>query len=133
MKLVKLIPLLILLVLLLSACQMTQPASSTEEQPYPETGEEVEIPYPDPTQEQAYPGPGQGANPQISNEIPWDQVEAMLLNGDVIKVMQTHDLKVYLTLKDESLAVTVEPEIDAIIKLLKECGDPCLYVAIATE
>ncbi len=74
-----------------------------------------------------YPDLGDGA------EVVWDRAIAMISNNEVTKVMQTHDLKVFLTLKDGRTLVTVEPKIDEIINYLKLCGDPCKNIAVATE
>jgi len=54
-------------------------------------------------------------------------------SGLVTKVMQTHDMKVYVTLEDGRTFVTVEPAIDDIIRLIEECGELCQDIKIATE
>ena len=74
-----------------------------------------------------YPGVLDGA------EVYWNQAVAMLQNGEVEKVMQTHDLKVYLTLKDGRTLLSYEPQIDEVMKAIQACGDPCKDILVATE
>jgi hypothetical protein len=57
----------------------------------------------------------------------------MILNGEVTQVMQTHELKVYLTLKDGRTLLAFEPQIDEVMKVIQSCGDPCSKILIATE
>ena len=148
MKLSKLTCVLFLLALLMSACQSAQPPATETTPAYPEPVQPSPLPvegsaypYPQPGQLPVnptiipYPYPSPGQNPQsvANEEIPWDQVEPLLLSGKVTKVMQTHDLNVYLTRSDGRIILTVEPEIDAIFKLIEQCGDPCKAIIIATE
>lgn len=74
-----------------------------------------------------YPDLGDGA------QVSWERAIAMISNNEVTKVMQTHDLKVFLTLKDGRTLMTVESKIDDIVNYLKLCGDPCKNIAVATE
>ena len=48
-------------------------------------------------------------------------------------VMQTHALKVYLTLKDGRTLLSIEPAIDEVMKVIQSCGDPCKNILVATE
>ncbi len=88
-----------------------------------------------------YPGPQSqpiGADmvyPELKDgdSFDWTRVYGPLESGQVEKVQQTHDLKVFLTLKDGRTIMTVEPAIDEILKLIQACGDPCKDIRVATE
>ena len=129
------------------------PAIASNSKPYPATGEQAvqpaSVPYPGPKQPaapaapSAYPAPavtpltGQSepVYPDLQDgaEIKWSQVESIVFSGQLDKVGQTHDLKVYITLKDGRTFSTVEPAIDDIIKLVKACGELCKDIKVATE
>ena len=74
-----------------------------------------------------YPGLNDGAS------LNWEQAIGLIFSGEVIKVAQTHDLKVYLTLKDGRTLETVEPAIDEILRMIENCGEACKTIAVATE
>jgi hypothetical protein len=74
-----------------------------------------------------YPGVLDGA------EVLWYQAVSMLLNGEVTSVMQTHDLKVYLSLKDGRTLFAIEPAIDEVMRIIRDCGDTCKGILVATE
>jgi len=74
-----------------------------------------------------YPGMNDG------DTIDWDLVSGLVYAGYVSKIVQTHDLKVYLTLKDGRTFLTAEPAIDEIIKMIEACGETCEDVRLATE
>jgi len=143
MNLNKVLSIGLLFVFALSACQST-PSAPTQAPPAAPTA------YPGPAQgypvpDQGYPSPAQGypaplqnppsayPGPQAGGEIPWDQVQAKISSGEVTKVMQTHDLKIVLTLNDGTTLTTVEPQIDAIMQMIKQCGDPCKNILVSTE
>ncbi len=65
--------------------------------------------------------------------LEWDQVPGAMFSGLVTEVMQTHDLKVYLTFKDGRTLMATEPMIDAILDIVKNCGEICSEVRVATE
>jgi|GEM_PF-1054586 len=98
---------------------------------------------PNPTNAVAYPGPTAPALaarsdpvvPELKTgaEVKWEQVKEIVFSGQVVQVSQTHALKVTITLKDGRKLVTVEPGIDEIIKLVRECGELCKDIRIATE
>jgi hypothetical protein len=145
------------LALITSACQFNAPTAATQTavatgapastagaypQPYPQATLE---PYLAPSE--SYPGvesiqvtplaPGAagGLYPGIQDgaEAYWDQAVAMILNGEVTQVMQTHDLKVYLTLKDGRTLFSIEPEIDEVMRVIEFCGEPCKNIMVASE
>ena len=66
-------------------------------------------------------------------EVAWSQVKDIVFSGQVVKIGQTHDLNVYLTLKDGRTFKTVEPEIDDILKLVQACGTLCKDILVATQ
>jgi len=57
----------------------------------------------------------------------------MIMNGEVERVVQTHALKVTLLLKDGRALVSVEPEIDGVLEVIKLCGEKCVDIVVATE
>jgi hypothetical protein len=57
----------------------------------------------------------------------------MILNGEVERVIQTHALKVTLLLKHGRALVTVEPEIDEVLEVIKLCDEKCVDIVVATE
>ena len=70
---------------------------------------------------------------QDNDEVEWLYAQAMIMNGEVERVVQTHALKVTLFLKDGRALVTVEPDIDELLKVIKLCGEKCADIVIATE
>ncbi|MBN2550108.1 MAG: hypothetical protein JXB15_13170 [Anaerolineales bacterium] len=122
--------------LALAACQPSQPEEVTS------------TAYPGPDQQatvegQGYPAPGATVEkisvgslyPDLKDgdEVYWNQAVAMIQNGEVTKVMQAHSLQVTLTLKDGRALITLEPEMDAVLQVITECGDLCQGIQIATE
>lgn len=148
---------LLLFVLIGSACQFTapdapEPTQTAAEAPLP-PAEAYPQPYPLQTYDPylapavpypaAYPsinaplttGEGAGLYPaaQDGAEVIWHQAVAMILNGEVLQVMQTHELKVYLTLKDGRTLLSIEPKIDEVMRVIETCGEPCKDILVATE
>lgn len=72
-------------------------------------------------------------NLKDGDEIYWSQAVAMILNGEVAKVMQTHSLQVTIVLKDGRSFITYEPAIDEVIRVIESCGEKCADILIATE
>ena len=66
-------------------------------------------------------------------EVAWSQVKDIVYSGQVVKIGQTHDLNVYLTLKDGRTFKTVEPTIDDILKIVQACGTLCKNIKVATQ
>ncbi len=66
-------------------------------------------------------------------EVQWSQVQSIVFSGQVVKIGQTHDLNVYLTLKDGRTLKAVEPAIDDILKLVQACGTLCQDIKVATQ
>lgn len=144
---------LLALALIVSGCQSlatpastpvaTQaPASTAYPQPYPlETINPYLAPVePYPAGDPALnaplaPAAGSGLYPNAADgtEVMWVQAVAMIMNGEVAQVAQTHDLKVYLTLKDGRTLLSFEPKIDEVMLVIELCGEPCKDILIATE
>lgn len=68
-----------------------------------------------------------------SKEIRWEEAKELILSGEVVEVVQFHDLKVILMLADGSELTTVEPELDDIFEVIEQCGEKCSDTIIATE
>ena len=154
---------LIILALMSTACQFIAPAAPTPTatatdipataasaptanaypEPYPPLP--TYDPYLQPALPDPYAYPAQGAPlapgaaevlyPGVldGTEVYWAQAVSMILNAEVTQVMQTHDLKVYLTLKDGRTLLAFEPQIDEVMKVIQSCGDPCSKILVATE
>ena len=144
MKLVRLMIVMLILVISVLACQIpgTSSTEATEAPAGQQTGyppaSSLPTPYPEPA---SYPSP-QAAMEQVlalypdledGADVTWEQAMGIIGYGVVTKVMQTHDMKVYLTLEDGRTFVTVEPAIDDIIRLIEECGETCKDIKVATE
>lgn len=65
--------------------------------------------------------------------VSWEKAKALILDGLVAAVFQAHSLEVTLTLKDGRQLITTEPEIDAVLRVIEECGEPCADIRVATE
>jgi hypothetical protein len=156
MNLIKILSLVIFVALVTVACQFAGFGGSATNSPGPEPAtsyppsEIPAYPYPLPTipsETYSYPYPPSDVSPNLiptfpsvlypdakdGDEVSWDQAVSMILNDEVSKVMQTHDLKAYLTLKDGRTLVTTQPGIDEVIKVVEKCGDKCKNIRIATE
>jgi uncharacterized protein YlzI (FlbEa/FlbD family) len=133
-----LLSLVLLIGVALSACKKVQPTEAPNQptSAYPSPEE-----YPAPLSGNPYPGSGPvSTNPNAlypmftnGDEVPWNQAVAMIKNGEVSKVIQTHSLQVTLTLIDGRTLVTKEAAIDDVIKVIQECGAQCKSIAVATE
>jgi hypothetical protein len=134
--------------------QLALPVISNDAYPTPDSGagstQMVIQGYPEPgatlpaaEAAQAYPAPA--AQPLVAQvepvypnlkdgaEVQWSQVQSIVFSGQVTKIGQTHDLNVYITLKDGRTFKVVEPAIDDILKLVQQCGDLCKDVKVATQ
>jgi hypothetical protein len=65
--------------------------------------------------------------------LSWSEAKQMILDGKVKQVMQAHSLQVTLTLNDGSICTTIEPQIDEVMRVVKECGARCQDVLLVTE
>lgn len=120
MKVFKISLLLGLATLWLSSCQLQK------SEPVPQV-------YPEPTIQERPVGAVLYPDAKSGDQVAWEQAVAMILNGEVSEVMQTHSLKVTLTLKDGRVLHTVEPSIDDVFKVIQQCGEKCSNIMVATE
>jgi len=142
MNFMKVVSLVLFVVLLTVACQSTGMGESATNTPAQESIDSYppsDIPaYPVPTYPSGpypvpvvpsvlYPGAKDG------DDVLWDQAVSMIMNDEVSQVTQTHDLKVFLTLKDGRTLVTLQPSIDEVIKVIEKCGEKCKNIRIASE
>jgi predicted small lipoprotein YifL len=105
------------------------------------------LPYPPPQQAgqvetQSYPAPqaasptgeeGYPAPPNTPAPISWDEAKEVILQGKVIEVIQLHSRTVYLVLADGTRLMTEEPEIDAVLAVIDECGSLCENIGTIIE
>lgn len=66
-------------------------------------------------------------------ELPWEQAVSQLESCNVAMAVQTHELEVYLTLRDGSRVVAREPMIDEVFRVLDGTRPTCGAIPIATE
>jgi hypothetical protein len=69
----------------------------------------------------------------VPASLTWSEAKQLILDGKVTQVTQAHSLVVALTFADGSTRTTVEPQIDEVIRVVKECGERCKNVVVATE
>ncbi len=147
MKSIWLVTLLLIFTIFFGACQSAPAPQTTEVTAQPVVEGEVYPPPPGESLAQvepetgAYPPPldipvlSAGLYPyfQDNDEVEWWHAQALIMNGEVERVVQTHALKVTLLLKDGRALVTVEPEIDEVLEVIKLCGEKCVDIVVATE
>lgn len=66
-------------------------------------------------------------------EISWTEAQAMIAGCRVQMIVQTHDLKISMTLKDGTQVRTVEPRIDDVFDEIDKAKAKCGDVVMATE
>jgi len=147
MKYLKFLFLVLSVVLLLVACQDIGLGGSLAITPAPESPDSYPAPalpaspsefssYP-PSNISSYPVPVVPSvlypDAKDGDEVSWDQAIGLIYNDEVTQVTQTHDLKVFLTLKDGRTLVTLQPVIDEVIKVIEKCGEKCKNIRIASE
>lgn len=123
--------LLVLLAFLLAACQsapVVAPATPTQAQtePYPEPPAQL-APQ---SLEPAYPPPG---DPEVAEEIEWQDAEALITFGQAAHVIQMQGLQVVLTMKDGRVYKTTVPSIDAVRQAVNDCGGLCNGISVVLE
>jgi hypothetical protein len=65
--------------------------------------------------------------------IAWEQAKRLILEGHVHEVVQLHSLDIRLILKEGRTVITTEPEIDAVFRVIEQCGERCDDIRLATE
>jgi hypothetical protein len=68
-----------------------------------------------------------------SARVSWEEAKQLILDGQVRVVAQSHSLEVSPTLKDGRQLITTEPEIDAVFRVIEQCGEKCADIQVATE
>lgn len=66
-------------------------------------------------------------------QVQWSEAEKAIKEGRVKRITQTHARQVLLLLEEGKTLVTEEPELDDVIRVIRECGKPCDGIMIATE
>jgi len=127
-------------VVLLTGCSpspapvQTQAPALTQESPVPATES--------PTQPaEAYPAPGAepttaGApsmlypEPKSGDEVTWPMAYAMIMNGEVTKVIGASSDKFTMTLRDGRSLVSPQPAPGDVSLVIKNCGQPCAAIQV---
>lgn len=132
---------LILVALAASACQADDAPPPTAEPSAAQPTEEVLTV--NPAAYPAYPvlpveevvGDGEGLYPFLmdGDMITWAQTVTLIQSQQVTSVVQSHDLSLLVTLADGRSLLAQQPEIDAILEVIRDCGDPCKNIAVASE
>jgi hypothetical protein len=63
--------------------------------------------------------------PSDHARVSWEGAIAVLRTGQVTRIFQTHHLEVSMWLKNGTIMVTREPNIDTIFHEIQKCGEPC--------
>lgn len=141
MKILIRMMILILVALAASACQMDGAPPQTAEPNAAQPTEEVLTV--NPAAYPAYPvlpveevlAEGEGLYPFLmdGDMITWAQTVTLIQSQQVTTVVQSHDLSLLVTLVDGRSLLAQQPEIDAILDVIRDCGDPCKNVSVASE
>lgn len=138
-KFKQIIPLVLLITMILAACSPAAtpaPTFVSTQGAYPAPGlSNLAQTYPAPDQStnvliyNPYPGPSEG----VTNFIDWPQAEQTILSGQVAKVYYASTQHVTLVLKDGSVALTMEPTFDEVLRVIERCGDACKGIEKITQ
>jgi flagellar basal body L-ring protein FlgH len=135
-----LIALAMLALVVLSACQTAAPTIvptqepqnpaatapvQNQEQAYPQPQSQESVQQAQPAPEVLYPDIAGGG------EVTWQQAKAMILNGEVAKVVESQDT-VTLTLKDGRVLVT-RPTQGTPAEIIESCGAPCQNIELSAQ
>ena len=71
--------------------------------------------------------------PPAGGEIAWELAVALIRSGEVRSVRQTHALDVALVTASGVHYTTREPEIDAVLRAVRELAPNADQIAVATE
>lgn len=128
-----LIWIIMVILFLLASCSPSNQAGNLPYPPVQQTGQAETPAYPAPqaaaqTSDQGYPAP-----PSTPEPVSWEEAKSAILEGKVIEAIQLHSLTVYLVLADGTRLMTDEPESDAVLAVIEECGPPCEKIEVITE
>lgn len=125
--------LVLLLLISLTACQSATPtvvSTQPAQQPSTDTGA-----YPAPTAAPAKVAPGSASvlypDPQSGDEVMWTQAEAMILNGEVVKITRSGERQITIDLKDGRSLIVNGPTEETVQQLIETCGDLCKSIQLA--
>ena len=121
--LLKRVGLLAAAAILMSACAGAEPMVSPGAAPSASpTGESA-------FQQAATPAPMR----QTPVQVEWSEAERAIRNGQVKQATQTHARQVILRLKDGQTITTTEPALDDVFAIIRQCGERCADILIASE
>ncbi len=88
-----------------------------------------------PTATPAAAGSGSGSvlypDPQSGDNVFWNQAEAMILNGEVVKITRDGETQVTIDLKDGRSLIVKGVTEKTVQDLLQTCGDLCKDIQLA--
>ncbi len=70
---------------------------------------------------------------QAATTVSWEQAVDLINGGDVVSAFQAHNRLVTLNLRDGSVETAMEPELDDLFDVVRDCGTPCDTIALASE
>jgi hypothetical protein len=73
------------------------------------------------------------ALPAAGGEISWEQALALIRSGELRSAMQTHALDVVLVAANGARYTAREPEIDAVLRAVRELAPNAGEISLATE
>ena len=117
-----------------SAVAETIPTTASVEEPQP-----VQKPVNPVNPDEPYPMPielvpyNPYPSPVAGEEIAWEDISGIINDGNVVEIFQAHNLQVTIYLADGKVLITVEPEYNAIMRLIEECGVDCYDIRKVTE
>jgi len=124
--------LVVLLLISLTACQSATPTVVSTQPVQPSTDSGA---YPAPSAEPTTIAPSSASvlypDPQSGDAVKWSQAEAMILNGEVVKITRDSELQITLDLKDGRSLMVKGPTQDKIQQLFDTCGDLCKSIQLA--
>ena len=147
--------LVLLFIIILSACQTEGPEKETT--PNPLTTSESAVAEAIPTSasveelppvqkpvnpvnpDEPYPMPielvpyNPYPSPVAGEEIGWEEISGILSDGNVVDIFQVLTLQVTIYLANGKVLITAEPEYNAIMRLIEECGVDCYDIRKVTE
>ena len=124
--------LVVLLLISLTACQSATPTIVSTQPVQPSTDSGA---YPAPSAEPTTIAPSSASvlypDPQSGDEVMWNQAEAMILNGEVVKITRDNERQITIDLKDGRSLIVMGPTEETVQQLLETCGDLCNSVQLA--
>ncbi len=137
MKNLRLFTLLVSILLILSACQ----SAATQTPAESPVDQAPAVEYPAPVEsENATQAPGQEMDagsvyPGLTDGavIEWVQLESLVANGEVARIVQGDSSNLTLTLKDGRTFSSAIPQPGYLEAFIEACGDACKEIEIVKE